>query len=373
MTAKILCVDDEPNILEGLQRNLFEHFDVYTAQSGAEALQLLENETFEVIISDMRMPEMDGAELLKRVRKLAPNMTRILLTGHADVNSAMSAINDGHIFRFLLKPCPTENLIEHIEEAVKLCRLKKTEKDLLENTLKAAVRVLTDILSMAAPEALRRSVYIRRLVAHMAVSNELKGRWEFDIAAMLSQLGAVALPASVLQKAFSSVKLDEQERKMMQAIPASGAKLVHSIPRLERVAMMIESQYGTDDDMSSLPVRVQAGARMLRIANWIDKTCLLFSISVHEAIKKSAIEFPAAEDQLYLDSLSTFVVKEDSRVVREIYANELKIGMLLEEDLLSPTGGVVLSKGQEMTSFLIDRLINFSRGSGLQEPFKVLC
>ena len=153
---KILCVDDESNVLDGLRRILFEDYDVEAVTSGAEALELMQDEEFACIISDMRMPEMNGAEFLSKARQIAPDTTRMLLTGQSDMESAISAINDGNIFRFLMKPCPEEKLLGHMSEAIRLYELTKAEKDLLENTLKGAITVLTDMLSMIASGRIRR-------------------------------------------------------------------------------------------------------------------------------------------------------------------------------------------------------------------------
>ncbi|MGC4086448.1 MAG: response regulator [Polyangiaceae bacterium] len=109
---RILCVDDEPRVLEGLERTLFDHFEVMTLSKPEQALELLErgDESFAVVVSDMRMPGIDGATLLAHARRLAPDTTRVLLTGHADMEAAVAAINQGHIYRFLCKPCPPEVL-----------------------------------------------------------------------------------------------------------------------------------------------------------------------------------------------------------------------------------------------------------------------
>ena len=132
----ILCVDDEVNILEGLQDNLRRKFKVHTASSGAEGLAVLKSEgPFPVVISDMRMPEMNGAEFLSQVRNLYPDSMRILLTGQSDIESAISAVNEGQIFRFLTKPCETDNLASVIQLAVEQNQLGRLEKDLLENML----------------------------------------------------------------------------------------------------------------------------------------------------------------------------------------------------------------------------------------------
>ena len=105
---RILCVDDEPNLLAALERNLFGQFDVVTANGGEAGLAAIaEGPPFAAIVSDMRMPGMDGAAFLAAARARAPDSVRLLLTGQADATSAIAAINQGAIFRFLCKPCPT--------------------------------------------------------------------------------------------------------------------------------------------------------------------------------------------------------------------------------------------------------------------------
>ena len=110
----ILCVDDEPAVLEGMRDNLRRTFRVTTAGSGAEGLELLTEQQFAVVLSDMRMPEMDGAQFLTRARQIAPDTTRMLLTGYADIESAISAVNDGQVFRFLTKPCSQDRLVSSL-------------------------------------------------------------------------------------------------------------------------------------------------------------------------------------------------------------------------------------------------------------------
>jgi response regulator RpfG family c-di-GMP phosphodiesterase len=104
---RILCVDDEPMVLDGLSDVLRRSFDVRVASSGAEGLAMLKEQRREVavVISDMRMPEMPGSIFLREARRVAPLAVRMLLTGYADHEAAIKAVNDGQIFRFLTKPC----------------------------------------------------------------------------------------------------------------------------------------------------------------------------------------------------------------------------------------------------------------------------
>ncbi|MEO0605633.1 MAG: response regulator, partial [Myxococcota bacterium] len=154
----VLCVDDEPHVLEGLVANLRRRFAVKTATSGASGLQAIEDseEDFACVVSDMRMPGMDGASFLAEVRQRAPDTTRLLLTGHANLESAVAAVNDGGIFRFLTKPCPPEQLLVAVGDACRQFQLRRAERELLEETLKGTVSVLSEVISLASPEAYGR-------------------------------------------------------------------------------------------------------------------------------------------------------------------------------------------------------------------------
>jgi C4-dicarboxylate-specific signal transduction histidine kinase len=132
----VLCVDDEPNLLAGLEHTLRRRFQVVTAPGGAEALRLLElPRSFDVIISDYRMPGMDGAEFLRRSRDTAPEAVRVLLTGHASLEGAIAAVNEGHVFRFLMKPCPPEVLVGAVEAAAAEGRAVASERQGLQEAI----------------------------------------------------------------------------------------------------------------------------------------------------------------------------------------------------------------------------------------------
>ena len=141
---KILCVDDETQVLEGLSLQLGRRYEVLTALSGAEALQILQREErISVLISDMRMPRMDGATFLARARTIAPNAGRILLTGQTDLRSAIAAVNEAQVLKFLSKPCPPPELHAAVETAIERFDQLATEKalsDEVATALRAAQR-----------------------------------------------------------------------------------------------------------------------------------------------------------------------------------------------------------------------------------------
>jgi CheY-like chemotaxis protein/GGDEF domain-containing protein len=131
---KILCVDDESSALEGYQRILHRQFDVTTAVSGEQGLGMVERRgPWAVVISDMRMPGMNGADFLAQVRQRAPDTVRMLLTGYADMKSAMDAVNRGHIFQFLTKPCERDVLVAAINSGVAQYRAQTADRELIRS------------------------------------------------------------------------------------------------------------------------------------------------------------------------------------------------------------------------------------------------
>lgn len=134
MKKQILFVDDEPLVLEGLRRSthtMRHEWDMTFLDSSERALQFLERSPVDVVVSDMRMPGMNGAELLARVCEISPQTVRVMLTGNSDYQTAVDAVNQGHVFQFLLKPCEGEQLVESVRAAVKQHQLQTAERELL--------------------------------------------------------------------------------------------------------------------------------------------------------------------------------------------------------------------------------------------------
>ena len=154
MTDKTLFVDDEPNVLAACKRSLGRKVKITTATSGAEGLETIRKDgPFAVVLSDMRMPEMDGIQFICAVRQLAPDTVCMMLTGNSDQETAMNAVNRGQIFRFLTKPCPQEDLFAALEAGIKQYRLITAEKELLQKTLTGSIRALVDVLGLVNPKS----------------------------------------------------------------------------------------------------------------------------------------------------------------------------------------------------------------------------
>jgi len=162
---KILLVDDDINILSGIKRMLFKKYQILTANSGNEAIEIAKiNKDIAVVVSDYKMPEMDGNQLLSNIKTIIPDAVRMMLTGYADIDASIKAINEGNIFRFLTKPCPTEILAGAIDEGIKQYNLVISERELFQQTLRGTIKLLIEILEITNPFAFSKSIRLRDIV-----------------------------------------------------------------------------------------------------------------------------------------------------------------------------------------------------------------
>ena len=160
--SRILFVDDDPNVLSAYQRTLRKRYTLDTASSGDAGLALIEKDgPYAVIVADMQMPGMNGIDFLKHAMEKTPDTVRLMLTGNADQKTAVDAVNHGHVFSFLSKPCPSESLEAALENALRQYELICAEKELLEETLNGSIKVLTDILAIVDPEAFGHAQRLR--------------------------------------------------------------------------------------------------------------------------------------------------------------------------------------------------------------------
>ena len=273
MRERILFVDDDANVLEAYQRKLQQALPVYTALGPHLGLRTLrEKGPFAVVVADMNMPLMNGVEFLKNVRELSPDTVRMMLTGNSDVKTAMDAVNDGAVFRFLTKPCPSKLMGDSLVAAIEQHRLITAEKELLEGTLKGTAELLTEILSWVNPEAFGRTLQLRNTALGLAAKLNVKNEWEIGLAATLSQLGVMAIPQEILAKVSEGIELTNEEKLTLDSVPAVGHDLIERIPRLGDVAKIILYQQkrfcgeGFPDDATKendIPV----GARIMKVAS----------------------------------------------------------------------------------------------------------
>jgi FixJ family two-component response regulator len=361
---KILFVDDEPAFLTGYELMLRPHFDMDTAVGGERGLAAVRDHgPYAVVVSDMRMPGMSGAQFLARVRQIAPSAIRMILTGNADINAAMDAVNEGNIFRFMAKPCPQDVLVKAINSGLAQNRLITAEKELLENTLMGSIKVLTDVLGAVNPEAFGKSVRITRCVRHLVAKFHIPSSWYFETAAMLSQLGCIMLDPELIQAAYVDTHLSAESRLRFEAHPNVARDLLANIRRLEPVAWMISQQLMRESPQDAPPVPelpgsiLVIGAKMLRVAVAFDNLRMR-GVSNEEAVIR--LKYRSEFDRDLVDALVDMKSDESKMELRKVPISMLTVGMILQQNVRNHDGLLVVAKGQEVTRPLLIRLEHFS-------------
>lgn len=375
MTEKILFVDDEQNILLAFKRQLRKKFDVETANSARDAIYLINDQAYAVIVSDLRMPVMDGIEFFSQARRISPDSVRILLTGQADLNTAINAINEGDIFRFLTKPCSSELLVANLEAALEQYRLVTAERELIEKTLSKTVQLMTDMLGLSSPFAYGRAIRLRRIVKEMAVNLRVTNAWQFELAAMLSQIGCVALPKDLLEKVYKGQSLEKNEDSMYGSHPLIGYRLLRDIPRLESIAQMIRDQQRNISSYADQPYShkthdIDLGAQILKVATDYDQ--LIQNETPHVEAIQHMLRKTVVYDTEIVEALGNKPFFKDTWQVSLVDVNSVKLGMIINENIYTKEGKLLISKGMEVSSATLEKLKLSASSIGVVEPFRVL-
>ena len=270
MLSRILFVDDDENILAGYKRNLRLKYFVRTISDPEEALLVLsKEEDFDVVISDFKMPVMDGITFLSKAKKIRPDTVRIILTGFADINNAISAVNEGNVFRFLTKPIAHDSLLKAIGAGVDQYRLINAEKELLNKTLKGSIKVLIDILSVVNPAAFSHASSVSKLARRVAERLRMEAAWEIELAALLSQVGLVTVPEELIEKKMAGHYLTGEESQIFSSHPEVGSSFLKNIPRLEDVSQAISHQLKRYEEVKDELSKNDKSKNILRLSEII--------------------------------------------------------------------------------------------------------
>ncbi|MEE2733618.1 MAG: HD domain-containing phosphohydrolase [Pseudomonadota bacterium] len=414
-SGRILIVDDEPHILSSLER-LFEEedFDVSTAANADAALEMLDEAAMDIIVSDMRMPGMDGAALLACCADRWPDMARILLTGYADIESTIRAINDGRISHYASKPWNDEQLVSKVREALEVKRLRERNRQLVEikEQQRAELQRLTENqesiiqnrtaeleqtaqqLDMAYQE-LQESYYQSvPLLSHLIEMNERHKKnhcsrvaniakligesmglpdrdlRQIFVGALLHDIGKLGLEQSIRAKAPDSYTQLETKRYRQHCILGESALL--SFDPMREAAAIVRHHHerfdgkGFPDHLSGSDIPL--GARIVAVANDYDNLLLptnflgkaLADAQAHEFIKQEAgkrydPEVVTAFDHA-IDAVRQLLAN-DKEVVLTL--DKLEPGMVLSQDLINQHGMVMLVAGRTLSEAHISKLKQF--------------
>jgi len=376
MSDKILFVDDDSNLLASFQRQLRNQFTVDISPDGQHGLESITRQgPYAAIVSDFRMPGMDGVQFLSRAREIAPDSVRMLLTGYADVQTAIEAVNEGNIFRLLTKPCPPETLTRALTAGIKQYQLVTAERELLEKTLSGSIKVLSEVLSLLNPEAFGRASRITRYVREIVSKMGQSDLWQFETAAMLSQIGCVILQEETLNKIYRGVELTKEEEQRFNMHPSIASDLIAKIPRMEKIAEIIAYQEKHFDG-SGIPQdsrqgeHIPLGARILKVV--LDFDALEASGNSKSAALQQLNQRGGWYDSQVLTALEAVMGIEAKYEVRNLRVWELKEKMILAEDIKNPRGILLIAKGMEVNRPLIERLKGYTSASIIKKPIRVI-
>jgi response regulator RpfG family c-di-GMP phosphodiesterase len=415
--ATLLCVDDEANIVSALKR-LFrpQGYRVLTALSGADGLNIIEKEAVDLVISDMRMPEMDGAQFLEQVRARSPDSVRILLTGYADVESTVAAINKGEIYRYLSKPWNDQEVLLLVRHALErkqlerenrrleeLARRQNKELQQLNEGLEAlveqrtvemrraldalaeanaklnsgfltSIKVFSNLIELRegreAGHSRRVADLARRTAQRLAMSQaEIQ---DVMLAGLLHDVGKIGLPDAAIAKPES--QMNAEELAHLKKHPARGEAALMALDQLRGVAALIRSHHerfdgqGYPDGLSGQAI--PPGARILAVANDFDALQLgLTSARRHSAAEARAfIQQGAGKryDPKVAAAFLDLVGAPEAAPPREIAlaVRDLQPGMALTRDLISREGVLLLAADYVFNEALIRQFLEFERSSG---------
>lgn len=408
---RILCVDDEPNILSSLRR-LFRQagYQVLIANGGAEGLQVLENEAVDLVISDMRMPEMDGAVFLQHVRQRWPESLRILLTGYADITSTVDAINKGEILRYISKPWDDNDLLLIVRHALERKALER-EKERLEALTIQQNEELKDLNANLELKVMERTVELRRahdklktsfLTSIKVFANLIELReaslaghsrrvadiarkvatkmnvepgeaQDIFLAGLLHDIGKIGFPDVLLTKPITHLSGDELG--LYRKHPVKGEQSLMALEELRSAAKLLRAHHerfdgqGFPDGLAALAIPL--GARILAVANDYDELQLgVMSprrFSAEEARKLLAEGRGKRYDPQVLDAFLEVAGGVVEKAAKEIGlpVAELKAGMVLSKDLLTRDGVLLLAVDYMLDEKLIRQIREYATSEGL--------
>jgi response regulator RpfG family c-di-GMP phosphodiesterase len=416
--ATLLFVDDEPGILSSLRRLFRPHgYRILVAESGALGLAELEKAPVDLVISDMRMPEMDGATFLKAVRQRWPDTVRILLTGYADVTSTVAAINDGEIYRYVSKPWDDTEIVNTVREALERYRLKQEnlrltaltqsqneelkglnaslEQKVAERTAElrqalsfveqshgelkksflTSVQVFAGLIELRSGPAGSRLAGHGRRVADMARNLAQRlGMGDVEVqnimlAGLLHDVGKMGLPDDLLGKAFNT--LSQDQRALVMKHPVIGQNILIAIDKFKDAAILVRHHHESFDG-NGYPDRlagisIPQGSRILAVVNDYDSlqigTLVQRPLRPEEALAFIADNRGKRYDPATVDAFLKLIseTRKSGPTELPLRTMHLKPGMVVSRDLPHRDGYLLLAKGSVLTGDIIGQLVKLEQ------------
>lgn len=376
MKEKILFVDDEDNLLSAVRRLFRNKYDLTIVHSPEIALEQIEIEqNYSVIVSDMKMPGMDGIEFLKLAKQKSPKSIRIMMTGNADQETARTAINESQVYKFISKPCSADEIEKVVSEAVQLYKTLNIERTLLEETLQGSVSLLSDILSLTAPDLFYQASEIQPSVEKLAQRFCPDEILQVKLAVLFSDLPIVVIPEELLKKAREANELTTDESHALYYSLDLSKSLLNRIPRLQKVSDIVFYQFknidGTGEPRNQSTSDIPIGSKIIRVCKdyyHIKKSgkSIIDTFKILNSRK-------GIYDPEILRAFAELIIKnektpDEKRIPRPIGLAELTQNQRLEAPIYTNNGLLLFAQGTILNRISIQRIINHSKITGIKEP-----
>lgn len=358
---RVLLVSSDPDLRKTAKSDLSGRFEIIALDNASDALKALDKENdFDVVATGLSLPGMSGVEFLEKIHDAYPKIARMIITGEGNFDVALDAVNKNRVFSFLTKPCPPEKLGKALEEAVRHSGMVKAESELFKKTLFGCVNMLVRILELSSPEAMGRGTRIKDRVK--SVGEELKAgpAWMLEVAALLSHVGCVGLPKSILAKLETGEDLTKQEMKFFNTHPGIGAQLLSNIPRLEKLAQAIRHQHTPCRDNPPLVSRILRACLDL---DHLERKKVPAARSFELFHKRPDIYEPAV-----VRALEMLMAEDANPACQHLSVADLQPGMVMLADMVTKDGTKLLLKGQPLSEASHLRLLAFAELLQVQEP-----
>jgi ActR/RegA family two-component response regulator len=351
---KILFIDDDTALLRTIERNLCMDFDLAVAAGGQTALELIESHgPFSVIVVDMRMPGMDGIDTIKAAREIAPNAIYMMLTGNQDTATAVRAVNDGEVFRYMNKPCEVAEIKSCIVAAQTQFEVEDAERELRNDTFIGSIGIMTDIIELQAL-GLADASRITQTLCQLASNLGLTIGWEERLAARICFVGLPALSHRDRLNLRNLEPTAQEHTDAFARLCQATAKTSERLPRLGRIGKIMRHVPKVDGWLSVTQPENFVAATLLRVAiywNFLTSKGLQASTATQEM----KLLLPKLSDTVCraMNGLDDF---RDAHAATQVPVGKLAEGMVTFEDIINEVGAIVVSRGRRLTAPIIERL-----------------
>ncbi|MBF0462597.1 MAG: response regulator [Magnetococcales bacterium] len=369
----LLAVDDMPENLDILVSSLSDLYHVQGATSGETALKIVARHKPDLILLDVMMPGIDGFETCRRLKKNkeTADIPVIFVTSLHEVKDERVGFAAGGV-DYINKPSVPSILLARVKTHLELSEARRNIQNILNQTLAGTISIMTEVLSLANPLAFSRALRLRKLIQEIVKQIGRPDAWQFELSAILSQLGCITLPTNVLQNFQRGIIASAENQERYEHYPELSAKLVSHIPRLEEIAQMVKTHLTPPcapflGDLQTRPAAV-LGAQILKLTIDYD-TQKLYGISSVMAIRRFRRD-RRDYDPLLVTILESVVMTEKEE--QEVMLHGLRVGMVLAADMVDREGGCVMRQGTELTVSILNLIHSLNRESTIQQPILVL-